>query len=188
MRHVTFLVAVLAVAPFSAVTAQEPPPVKVGDRVRVSHDCTYRGTRKRCQEDRGTVDAVKADSIVLSAEKDQSRMVILIASVTRLRVVRGQKSNWGKGAIVGGAVLGAATLAAVIAVCDPGGNPPVCSISGGGILAVTAAGAVGGAVIGAALGLLSKSDRWEEVSLDQLRVSFAPQRDGRFSLGFNVAF
>ncbi len=49
------VLAVLAVAPFTRVAAQEPPPVKVGDRVRVSHDCTYRGTRKRCQEDKGSL-------------------------------------------------------------------------------------------------------------------------------------
>jgi len=32
-----------------------------------------------------------------------------------------------------------------------------------------------------------KTDRWEEVPLDQLRVSFMPRRDG-FVLGFTVAF
>lgn len=36
MRPVTFLVAVLVVAPLTRVTAQGPPPVKVGDRVRVT--------------------------------------------------------------------------------------------------------------------------------------------------------
>ena len=103
-------------------------------------------------------------------------------------MARGQKSNWTTGAIIGGAVLGAASLAAVIGVCDPGGNPPNCSVTGGGILAVTAAGAVVGAVIGAALGSQSKSDRWEELPLDRLRVSFAPQRDRRFGLGLSVRF
>ena len=33
-----------------------------------------------------------------------------------------------------------------------------------------------------------KTDRWEEVPLDRLRVSFAPQRDARFALGFSVSF
>ena len=42
-------------------------------------------------------------------------------------------------------------------------------------------GLVGGIVMGA----LSKTDCWEEVPQDRLRVSFAPQRDG-FALGLSV--
>ncbi len=180
--------AVLAVAPFARVTAQEPPPVKVGDRVRVSHDCTYRGTQRRCQEDRGTLDAVKADSIVLSAEKDQSGMVILIASVTRLRVVRGQKSNWARGVLIGSAIGAAGGIATAAAFCQTGGIS-ACSDTPAGVYGGAAAvGAAGGALIGVIIGALTKSDRWEEVPLDRLRVSFVPQRDGRFALGFSVAF
>jgi len=33
-----------------------------------------------------------------------------------------------------------------------------------------------------------KIDRWEEVPLDQLRVSFVPQLDGRFGFGLSVRF
>ncbi len=36
MRHATVLVAILAFVPLTRITAQEPPPVKVGDRVRVT--------------------------------------------------------------------------------------------------------------------------------------------------------
>ncbi|MCZ6918777.1 MAG: hypothetical protein O7I93_18525 [Gemmatimonadetes bacterium] len=43
-----------------------------------------------------------------------------------------------------------------------------------------------GAGLGILIGLVFRSDRWEEVSLD--RVSFAPQRDGRFGLGLSVWF
>ncbi len=32
------------------------------------------------------------------------------------------------------------------------------------------------------------ADRWQEVPLDRLRVSVAPQRDGRFGLGLSVRF
>ncbi len=46
-----------------------------------------------------------------------------------------------------------------------------------------AAGALVGAVIGAIGGRA-----WKEVALDQLRVRFRPQRDGRFALAFSVAF
>ena len=53
-------------------------------------------------------------------------------------------------------------------------------------MGVVAVGAVG-AGIGAGIGALSKTDKWEEVPLDQLRVSIVPRRDG-FALGFSVAF
>ena len=49
-------------------------------------------------------------------------------------------------------------------------------------------GFAGGALIGVAIGGFIKSDRWEEVPLDRLRVSVAPQVDGRFALGFSVGF
>jgi len=42
--------------------------------------------------------------------------------------------------------------------------------------------------LGAVIGALIKTDRWEEVPLDALRVSFVPQRDGRFGLGMSVRF
>ncbi len=48
-------------------------------------------------------------------------------------------------------------------------------------------GAVAFGVVGAVVGGMIKTDRWEEVLLDRLRVSFVPKGDG-FALGFSVAF
>jgi len=177
-----FLVVVFIVTPLAILTAQESHAVNVGDRVRVSHDCAA-----KCREDRGTVQAFEPDSMVLSAENGQSRVVILLTSVSRLSVVRGQKSHLVTGAIVGGVALGTATAIAVISVCDPYGNPPNCSVTTGGIVALTAAGAVVGAAIGAGIGSLVKSDRWEDVPLDQLRVSFVPHGRG-LVVGMSAAF
>ncbi len=182
MRSVTFLVVVLIVAPLASPAAQEAPSLTSGDRVRVTYDCSA-----ACREDRGTVDAVKGDSIVLSTEQDQSRVVILLASITRLSVVRGQKSHWAAGSVIGGVALGAATAGVIIGFCDPWGNSPNCSPTTGAIVGLTAAGAAVGAAIGAGLGSLVKSDRWEEVPLDQLRVSFVPHGRG-LVVGISAAF
>jgi hypothetical protein len=46
----------------------------------------------------------------------------------------------------------------------------------------------GGAAVGLVVGAFTKTDRWEEVPLDRLRVSIVPQRDGRFALGVSVSF
>jgi len=51
-----------------------------------------------------------------------------------------------------------------------------------------AAFGVTGALVGLGIGALLKSERWEEVPLDRLRVNIVPQRDGRFALGLSVAF
>ncbi len=101
MRSFTCLVAVLAVTPLTRVTAQEPPPVKVGDRVRVSHDCTYRGTRKRCQEDKGSLARLTGDSLVLTIDNRETSLAVSLASVTRLQLSRGRKSKIVTGAAVG---------------------------------------------------------------------------------------
>ena len=58
---------------------------------------------------------------------------------------------------------------------------------GFGLIGGAGLGALG-AGIGAIVGALIKTDRWEEVPLDRLRVSFVPQRGGRFALGLSVRF
>ena len=48
-----------------------------------------------------------------------------------------------------------------------------------------------GAIVGLAgaiTGYFIKTDLWEEVPLERLRVSLTPQRDGGFVLGFSVGF
>jgi hypothetical protein len=49
------------------------------------------------------------------------------------------------------------------------------------------AGGVLGAGLGALIGLAIPAEKWEEVSLNELRVTLVPQRDG-FGLGISVAF
>ena len=80
MRPITCLVAVLVFAPLTRVTAQEPPPVKVGDRVRVT--IPDMGVRNRD----GTLRLLDADSLVMRPNGGPSRLVIPLASLTRFEV------------------------------------------------------------------------------------------------------
>jgi hypothetical protein len=48
-------------------------------------------------------------------------------------------------------------------------------------------GAAGG-LVGLGIGALFKTERWEEVPLDQLRVSVAPQPDGRLGVSVSLEF
>ncbi len=181
MRPVTFLVAVLALAPLTHVTAQEPPPVNVGDRVRL--------TAPTLDIDKydGTLRAMDRDTLIV----DSLRVALL--SVTRLDVHRGRKSNAGKGALVGGivgGVLGGVAGAVLAGFCEMnGGSSQPASECRPAFMAVGTLAVGGfGALVGVVVGAGSTGDRWEEVSLDRLRVSFAPQRDGRFGLGLSVRF
>ncbi len=167
MKRLSFIpLAVLAFTPLTGATAQEqPPPLEPGVRVRVSFD----GERRS-----GTVVALESDTLALQSRR--GTLQLLIASVTRLEVSRGRKSfGAGKGALVG-LLVGAALGAALDNRRDLGRYQAL------------AEGATVGTLLGAVGGALIKTDRWEEVPLERLSVSFAPQRDGRFALGVSVGF
>ena len=177
MRPITSLIVVLVVAPFPRVIAQEhPPAVEPGQRVRVT--APNLGINKHT----GVLAAVDSDTLLVDTLR------VALASVTWLEVSRGQKSAIGKGAGIGflvGAGLGAGVGFAFgkaledIDACDC--HPAMMVVGGLGVGAL-------GALIGAGVGAATKSERWEEVPLDQLRVSFAPQRNGRFGLSMSLAF
>ena len=196
MRHATILVAILAFVPLASATAQvQRPPIEPGTRVRISHECGTRtlyggATRIDCRTDKGTIAALTADSVVLRIGEPATQLAVSLASVNRLEVVRGRKSNVGTGAGIGlvvgmvaGAVFGYASFEECVSFCigpdiDRGEN----AVLGAAIFGL------GGTVFGALIGASSKTERWEEVPLDRLRVSLGPQRDGRFGFGASVRF
>jgi hypothetical protein len=195
MRSITSLIAVLAVTPFISVTAQQQPPFKPGNRVRITAPGGFAPT--------GTVTFVAVSTDTLVVRLGTNTWSVPIAAVTRLEVSRGRKSfGTRRGAIIGGlvgavsgAIIGAASYEEP-APCVPktfldcvdfdvfqgGTSTAVSTAVAGAVL-----GAVAGAAIGGLLGSVIKTERWEGVALYRLRVSVVPQRDGRFALGFSVA-
>jgi hypothetical protein len=166
MRRSHFIILLLTATPV-VVAAQS---VKPGDRVQVTApDLTrYDGTLQALTRDTLTVDTLR----------------IAVASVTRLDVHRGTRSNRGIAVGIGvplGALAGGIMGNAYGATNDP-------QFQGLHAAAGMMVGMVGGLVTGLVVGSLIKSDRWEEVPLDQFRVSFVPQRDGRFAFGLSVRF
>ena len=171
--------AVLAVAPLTRVTAQEPPPVKVGDRVRVT------AAELNIREFEGRLRRLYKDSVVVRPEYGGAPpVVILLTSLTRLEVRRRKSradAGAGYGALAGAAIgVGSAAMLCSSEDCEEYTGAVYLVLGGGGTLA--------GLLIGSIVGALIKTERWEEVPLDQLRVSFVPQRDGRFGLGLSVRF
>ena len=178
MRYAAFVFAVLAVTPLARVTAQEPPPVKVGDRVRVT------APDQALSKYTGTLTGVYRDTLTLDT------LHVPLQSVTRLEVSRGQKSKTGKGALIGAGVGFAAGAITGLAFCARGTSSceSDTDYTGLAVLILGGGGALLGAGLGAGVGSSVKVDRWEDVPLDRLRVSFVPQRDGRFRLGLSVRF
>lgn len=179
MRTLARLPAILLVAPICAATAQERTPLlEPGQRVRVT--AVDSGVRNRV----GTLRVLKPDSIVL-----EDGLMLPVASVTKLEVSRGQQSHAVQGAVIAGGIgviIGSLGGAKNCAESSGWTDDPVGDCLTVSILAATALGG-GGAVIGAVVGSLIKTDRWEEVPLGQLRVSVVPQRRG-FGIGARVTF
>ncbi len=189
MRHTTILVAILAFVPLTSATAQEPPPVKVGDRVRVT--APDLGRRE------GTVQLLTTDSLVMRPEYGfvmrpeyvaPNRLAIPLASVTRLELSMPGGSQAGQGALYGFiiGVFGGSVVGFAACVGDSYGSygdfTSACAVAGAVIFGA------GGALVGAIVGSMITGTRWEDVPLDRLRLQVAPQRDGRFALGLSVRF
>jgi hypothetical protein len=116
-------------------------------------------------------------------------------SVTKLEQLRLEKSTVLKGLLVGllaggaaGAVLGAVTYREC--VDEPGGGWD-CFMAPTSAGEQAVFGGIGGGALGALIGGLTgipSKIYWEEVSLDRVRVSVAPQRKGGVALGVSVRF
>ena len=144
----------------------------------------YTGSRRTdCQTTKGNFVVMTNDSIVLAVNSEGLHQAIPRDLMTRFDVYAGRKSHLWVGAgigLLGGAVAGAVTWTSI------GGCKLVddseCRMYGA--LLIGGIGAVVGGVVGA---FIWKTDRWEEVPLDRLRVSLVPKRDG-FALGLSVSF
>jgi hypothetical protein len=112
-------------------------------------------------------------------------------ALRRLEVSRGRRSHWLAGAGVG-FLVGAG---AAVAVLYSGGSTSLCNqsanqdaMSSGECIGLTALGGLAGAGLGAVIGSRLRSERWQDVSIERLRIGLGPQVDGKFGLGFAVAF
>jgi hypothetical protein len=164
------VVSLLAVARPLPTSAQAPP-IEPATRVRVT--ISDHGIRHV-----GALRAVDGDTLVLDTLR------LARTAITRLEVSRGRKGHAVLGAVIGAVtlgVVGAVGGAAYSQIPDYPDDVTETAALGGG------AGLVLGGLIGAGVGALIKSDRWEEASFDQLHVSFMRWPGGPLGLSLRLA-
>ncbi len=169
------LVAALVLTPLTDGTAQDLP-LQPGQRVRVtvpSLDVSKQETQFQ---------RLSGDTLVFSSASYE------LSDVTRLEAWRGQRSVAGRGALFG--FVGGAAVGAIIGY-SMGESEGFCVFAcTAGQKAAWGAGIGGGAgtLSGLLIGALTKTDRWESIAVDGLRVSVVPQRGGWLGLGVSLRF
>lgn len=178
MRYVGLVTVALLVATSSPLAAQEAP-VAPGTRVRVQAPPQWSGWVV------GTVVAWESESLVLEPEDVGTPLTLARNQITRFDVYGGSKSKALLGAGIGFGVgvgwtvllLSSESICNSEETCDAGDWAKGIAIFGGG-----------GAAIGALVGLLFRTDRWEAVPMEGIRVSFTPVYDGQPGLALSVSF
>jgi hypothetical protein len=153
-------------------------PVIAGTRVRLSSATALRG------QVHGTVMDMDEESLLLSTD-DHRPLGVSREAISGLEVSNGRRGNATKGALIG-AASGAALFAIMPAEGYCTGLPPretcysQCQFIG--------PGALSGAVWGGLIGHLVKRDRWVTVPLAAARVSVAPTNGEGVKMSFAVAW
>jgi hypothetical protein len=148
--------------------AQDADSFVVGSRVRLEAPAALRGRVE------GTVMEVDDGSVLLSAD---GRVPVRIPrqSITRLEVATGRRREVLKGTLIGAGI--GAGLGALIPrdeFCANYYTEPGQGCGSKGEIVVTSA--AGGALWGAILGVIFKTDRWGAVPLDRVHVAVTPAR------------
>lgn len=169
MRVATLLL-LLMLSSERGVASQEPPPVPVGDRARVT------GPEVRAASSVET-SVELTDTLAIHEEADSRVFVLTVPAVTRLEASRRHESRAARGAGIG--FLGGALIGAVYGAARAGTGPGEIDLPTDTSAALHAAvfGA-GGALVGLAVGAAIKVDEWESVSPLRVAVSLSPPVTG----------
>lgn len=153
------------------LAAQTGPANEVGPRVRLTllesggADSIVAAPQPRVMI--GRLVSVDGDSVILVQGRDQLSTSVAMESIQRLEVSRGRRSRAGRGALVGflaGAVTGAVTGYWICRGCEPDGLAGFVALVVGGM------GALAGTGVGAIVGAIARTERWEPRPLTDLPV------------------
>jgi hypothetical protein len=183
MRLVTLMIISLIVAPLATIASQQSPPVKAGDRVRITAPSVSGSPFV------GAFVAIEADSLVVHDSVDTWRLSL--ASVEQVDLSRGRQSHTLLGAGIGFLVGGGVAVALLYtggstSLCDQSANQD--AMNSGECIGLSALGGVAGAGLGAIIGGFIRTERWQGIPLKRLRVSLRPQAGSRLGLALAVVF
>jgi len=171
MRHPALLFVISsALAP--CVAAQGTLPITAGQRVRLTLD----GGRPSVV---GLLVAQDGDSLRVQPYPDSALVGVHRAGVTSIEVSEGRHGHAGSGALVG-LLVGGALGAVAGASCS---GEFLCFGAGGSAVLVGA----GGAAFGALVGVFTRSERWERVYPERVRVGLVKTRR-RLGVAVSVPF
>jgi hypothetical protein len=163
-------------------------PLEPGERIRVYAPSEYR------ERVVGSIWSMEHDAILVKNETNTTWR-IAYPTITRLEVAAGQKSDWLMGGVVGvllGGALGGTGTYLVCQSLDVGFGTPTSAETEAACRSDAVkgliAGSVGGAIIGMGIGSLIKTERWEEVPLERLRLQPVATFDGRVGLAVSLRF
>lgn len=141
----------------------------------------------------GTLVRLDPDTLAIEQEHDRTRIAVPVAAIRRFEMSAGQRTRTGKGALyglIGGVVGGAGSVVLLCALDEDGCDEPGSPLGTGGVAAFGATivglglGLVGTGV-GAIVGSRIRSERWQELSLDSLRLGFGDDRRLRAGVRFS---
>ena len=138
-------------------------PLTTGTRVRVT-------VREPGQAERQLVGPLRtfdSQTLTMSAGESPAQLALPRPTITRIEVSRGRRGH-----TVMGLLLGAVLGLSAVAIKDAGCGPDCDGTSGGQVAAVVG----GGAVLGAVVGTVVRSERWESLpwAVGPVRRSAAP--------------
>jgi hypothetical protein len=168
--------------------------VQPGARLRLTHPCDQTGQpgaggdRTGCRSE-GTLVLWQGDTLTVASGQSITRYGV--GAISRLQVSRGTRSHRLAGAGIG-FLAGGGVAAAVLytggstSQCDQSANQD--AMSTGECIGLTALGGLAGAGLGAIVGGFFRTERWEDVPLEQLRVSLGPLAGRRLGLALQLVF
>jgi hypothetical protein len=177
-----------------AMASGQDAPVKLGTRVRVTVPCdilpqSAQAQRKECRIT-GMLGGWRPDAI--DVDTSGTRRTFNLNTLRWLEVSRGSRGHWGLGARIG-LVLGAGVTYLILQDHNASGSTDLCNtstnqdaIGAGSCLAIIAGAGVAGAGLGALIGGLIRTERWQIVSHGRAGISLVML--GRSTLGFAVTF
>ncbi|MBI5836719.1 MAG: hypothetical protein HZB25_05710 [Candidatus Eisenbacteria bacterium] len=183
MRRTMFLVTLALLLAPTLAWSQGPRVLAPGDRIRITELGTT-GSEPRT----GTVTTAGTDSIVLKLDGVGEMMPFTWNRVASIEASHGRQRHTLTGAVIGlfvgalsGAVLGV-TQCGVSCTGEEIGNKAIAPLIGAGIVGIAGMG------VGAAIGAIYTTERWETVPASEWHASGRPDGTRGIGLRFSVGF